>query len=199
MIFPVGYSESDIKRFRKVSEQLNINLVLNYTAAGLINYLNSKSMSELDLTRERIGDKITAITVFSHGLPNTFEFSYGQEPLDESLGSFGLVDVQYFLEPAAFDRAVIDLYSCGSAFPGETKSLAETLAEHAKSIVSGYTGESSYNFRHLNPDEGFGDWLDRFPRGFDPDGSEGYPGPGGGSGALGTYDESRWVVFDRRR
>ncbi len=124
----------------------NINVVFANSTEELTNYINSGSVSNSELTEQRINDKITDMFVFAHGRVGSIEFAYdGISGFtdDEAKFYMGQSEVSNLKSGAFAQYSVIGLYSCNAA-TGKN-SLAQILSQQTTGTVYGYAGLVSYN------------------------------------------------------
>lgn len=96
---------------RSVAEELGVKFITISNSSELQNYINSKNINSWELSGDRVNDKITKFTVFSHGLVGTVELGYNQyNQKDLSLDANWIGGL--FSE--AFDNPNSAFYSCNT-------------------------------------------------------------------------------------
>ena len=178
VVMEAGYSNDDIANFKKVADDLGVGFQTVRSSDEFTNYLNSKNIAISSLSDAREEDKISSLTIFGHGLIGSIEFAYNQTC--ESDYSWGQRNVSQ-LKQAAFENAIIDLYTCNSATDsGNEKSLGYNLQiQTGAASVTGYRGQSTYS--KMNIGQGFGDKWNRWTNGFNTNGSLHLPKAGDGA------------------
>lgn len=177
LVASAGYSESDMADFKRVANELGVGFQTINSADEFTNYLNSKDVESSGLSKARMSDQITSISVFGHGYSGSVEFAHGQANSDQF--SWGTDKVKK-LNENAFYNTKVDFYSCNSATDTETeRSLGYVFSQRTKTIVTGYKGKSTYT--QMNNGEGFGAKWNRFWNGFNTNGSVKLPQAGMGA------------------
>ena len=126
------------------------------------------------MSEERIGDRITSLTIFGHGAPGVAAFAYKQPKYYSFL--WGLDEISK-IDANAFSSAIIDLYTCNSATDKDNNgSLGSNLSRQTGSIVFAYRGQSTYV--SMNAWEGLGAKINRYMNGFNTNDSKRMPQAG---------------------
>lgn len=150
IVMDKGYSDGDKVTFNAVARAYGATFVLLNTAGELITYINTQTTP--GSTDNRKKDQITAMSFFGHGLDGSMEFGYGQSnPEILALKNNDIAS----LDPGAFNKANIDIYTCNAATPTEgtdaSTSFAAQLAKQTRSQVTGYLGKTDYEKINAGP------------------------------------------------
>jgi len=180
IVVTTGYSDKDIEKFKAVADDLGVNFVTVESKDELTNYLNSKDKSNSEVSEGRLNDKVTDLSVFSHGHKNDFSFGYRQRGDKEKQLSYGIEDINK-LKSDAFKNANICLYSCNAATnlgnnASPWNSIAGVMALQLEANVIGFHGKT--NYATINAGESFGDKWSRYVNGFNTNGSVSTPSRG---------------------
>jgi hypothetical protein len=174
LIADAGWTAMDKDNFRRAME-------VNFSGGVKIRYINSSDdlidyMNNMDES-DRLSDKITNISFFSHGLLNgTIPLGYNYGIRNESL-DFIPVQIQN-INLNAFDNPYAQFYSCNTG-TGEY-SFAQSWVDQVGGqawAVSPKSGESNAKtvYTHINEGQPFNYKISRFFNGFSLFGSANLP------------------------
>jgi hypothetical protein len=109
LIADAGWTPLDKDNFRRTME-------VNFSGGVKIRYINSSDdlidyMNNMD-ENDRLSDKITNISFFSHGIPGYIPLGFNYEERDKGL-DFIQVQIQD-INPNAFDNPYAQFYSCNT-------------------------------------------------------------------------------------
>jgi hypothetical protein len=128
--------------YNSIGTANHVNLVIANNTDEMVNYLNSKSTINSDVTDERKNDKVTNVTLYGHGLAGNISLTYPNVG-----GNCDLIpsDVQGMSPEAFDDNATIDLYNCNTAtdVPNGT-NMAKHISSQTQTKVTGYEGKTDY-------------------------------------------------------
>ena len=160
LIFGLGYSQEQKQEIAKWANNRGVSFKFLDTAEQLVNELNSSSRSN---------DKLTEVSMFSHGTASNVSFGFGLHGDRNSTNysnkdnlTEATLNKTPLLSSAFAKGGRIDLYSCNSGTPlkyGETEfktekelryttrhapSLVTLMGRQSKTIVRGFVGRSDY-------------------------------------------------------
>lgn len=140
-----GWTQKNIDAFYAAIHPVEgINIIMMNDALELTNYINSKDVTNSELTSVRTDDKITSFYVFSHGYASeggTIEFAHDSGVT----GNYSLKISQLEgLSSSAFSSDVVSyLYSCNPGTAYEN-SLAQAWSDKSGGVTYGFVGKSYY-------------------------------------------------------
>ena len=160
LIFGLGYSQEQKQEIAKWANNRGVSFKFLDTAEQLVNELNSSSRSN---------DKLTEVSMFSHGTASNVSFGFGLHGDRNSTNysnkdnlTEATLNKTPLLSSAFAKGGRIDLYSCNSGTPlkyEETEfktekelryttrhapSLVTLMGRQSKTIVRGFVGRSDY-------------------------------------------------------
>ena len=111
------YNQHDIRHFNETAEELGINIEQISTKKEFINYINSKSKKDEELSDERKEDLIDYVSVFAHGQSiytgSTNQLSFGYKLANSEDVNFKQSDISSLMDDA-FDKTNTVFYSCNA-------------------------------------------------------------------------------------
>lgn len=151
------YARADISHFKETAENIGVSVEFLNNKDDLINYINYKSLE--DKRAEREYDKITRISVFSHGQTPRFtggeenQISFGYELGNAADYNFTQSDIERLLNEA-FDRTSTLFFSCNSGTADEEgKRFAQEWSNKTGGLSLGLqNARSNYSFINSTAD-----------------------------------------------
>jgi RHS repeat-associated protein len=164
VLFTGDYTEKQISKIESSVEKYGGNLIKVDSADEMINYVNSKSSENGQLSDARKNDLITDMEIFSHGEVGSIGFGYRTE----QASAYELNDrnVTKF-NSGAFDgtNSTITSYACRTALgnnsyhsytnpmPMWTSSIAQSISDATGATVYAYGRRTNYSYTLGNPFE----------------------------------------------
>ncbi len=156
VVFKGDYTEKQMSKIGASVEKFGGKLVVVNSAEELINYTNSGDVGNSEVSEARLGDQVTDMDIYSHGVTGSIEFGYGTE----NAGSYRLDEsnVGGFKSGAFGSDAVVTSYACRTGLgntninffmaPFESMnvegSLAQQMANSTGATVRAYAQRTSY-------------------------------------------------------
>jgi len=154
-------SKSDIKFAKAVFDNRysnNVNLTIANTDKQIINYINSKSTLNSNISENRQKDQISEMSFFGHGLA-TLGFMGDYPEIDNESKSYGqnanigINDLKYINQNSFSNNSQINLFSCNSAtFDKKSEfdvSFAKAFSKASDSKVIGWAGKVDYGTSNI--------------------------------------------------
>jgi hypothetical protein len=157
VLFKGNYTDKQLKKIQSSVEKLGGSLQVVNSAQEMTNYVNSKDVSNSEVSSERNADKVTDVDIYSHGVVGSIEFGYGTENKDAY--SLNESNVSNLKKEAFGEGATITSYACRSALgnpninvialPWENwkvdQSIAASLARSTGALVNALLVRSDYS------------------------------------------------------
>ena len=154
IVIKAGYNQDDLNNFGNTADKLGINIVIIEDKAELVNYINTKNVEICDIN-ERKNDRITSVSIFSHGLSqeyshieeNKLGFPYNVADIEEGKIDFTQSDIGS-LEDEAYDKAYTLFYSCNAGTNDENgMSFAQMWSNKTGGVSIGIrNGRTDYSY-----------------------------------------------------
>jgi RHS repeat-associated protein len=128
IILSKGYDQKQIELIKKMAAQLKVKVTITFVknAQEVFNLINSNNKNSSGLSEERLNDKVTNISFFSHGVNSIIALGYTEDDgayitdnkeLMENITTDNVLSIDRNAFDVDYKGGSIDIFSCNAAVP----------------------------------------------------------------------------------